>query len=286
VTAVTWSNSQGGGGTAGGTTSWSVPGVTLVPGVNVITVLARDAAGNTGRTQLSITATDTRAPVVTILSNGPSTTAGAIQLSGTASDDFGLASLSWRNGRGGSGMATGTTSWIAAVVPVQPGSNDITVTATDKAGNSATSVLKINSNKVKDPAPATSTMTSDLTTSTSALTPIAGAPVYPSTPASRIMPAQSLRPALSIEPTVINGPWVTSSSTVPLKGTATDNVTRVTWSVDWGGSGTASGTREWTVPTVGLQIGRNVITVTAMTADGRVDRQSVTVTYQPLRASR
>ena len=161
VAAVTWSNSQGGGGTAVGTTSWSVPGVTLAPGVNVITVLARDTFGNTGRTQLAITATDNRAPVVTILSNGPSVAADAIQISGTATDDFGLASVSWRNSRGGSGLAVGTTSWIAASVPVQPGSNDITITATDKAGNSATSVLKINGNKVKSPA-STTTAAADL----------------------------------------------------------------------------------------------------------------------------
>jgi hypothetical protein len=101
------------------------------------------------------------------------------------------------------------------------------------------------------------------------------------------MPAQSLRPAHSIEADRHQrslGDIVEHS--FRSKARRPDNVTRVTWSVDWGGSGTASGTREWTVPTVGLQIGRNVITVTAMTADGRVDRQSVTVTYQPLRASR
>ena len=91
---------------------------------------------------------------------------------------------------------------------------------------------------------------------------------------------------VAILPSVIHGPWVTTASTVPLKGTATDNVTRVTWSADWGGSGTASGTRAWTIPTIGLQIGKNVVTVTAMTADGRIARQSVTLTYRPLRASR
>src|SRR6185436_11241998 len=94
----------------------------------------------------------------------------------------------------------------------------------------------------------------------------------PAVPAQPPAPTRPLQPGLTILPSVISGPWVTTASTVPLKGTATDNVTRVTWSVDWGGSGTASGTRAWTIPTIGLQIGKNVITVTAMTADGRVDR--------------
>ena len=47
VTQVTWSNSRGGSGTAIGTTNWSVAGIALQSGTNVIQVNARDAAGNT-----------------------------------------------------------------------------------------------------------------------------------------------------------------------------------------------------------------------------------------------
>jgi hypothetical protein len=88
-------------------------------------------------------------------------------------------------------------------------------------------------------------------------------------------------PWVAIQAPSKGGPWVTSDGTVPLKGTASDNVTRVTWSVSWGGSGTASGTQAWTIPTIGLQMGANVVVVTATTADGRVARQTVTVTYKP-----
>ena len=42
-------------GTATGTTSWSVGGITLQSGVNVITVTARDAANNTGTDTLTVT---------------------------------------------------------------------------------------------------------------------------------------------------------------------------------------------------------------------------------------
>ncbi|MCJ7816588.1 MAG: hypothetical protein MUP55_01905, partial [Candidatus Aenigmarchaeota archaeon] len=64
VTQVTWSNNRGGSGTASGTTSWSVSGVTLQSGDNILTVTARDAAGNTGTDTLNVTYTapDTTPP--------------------------------------------------------------------------------------------------------------------------------------------------------------------------------------------------------------------------------
>lgn len=46
VTSVTWSSGAGDSGTATGTTSWSIPTITLQPGDNVISVQSRDAAGN------------------------------------------------------------------------------------------------------------------------------------------------------------------------------------------------------------------------------------------------
>lgn len=57
VTGVTWVNARGGSGTATGTTSWSIPTVTLLAGSNVITVTASDAAGNLGNAQLTVTFT-------------------------------------------------------------------------------------------------------------------------------------------------------------------------------------------------------------------------------------
>ena len=57
VTQVTWSNDRGGSGTCSGTTSWSASNITLYSGVNVITVTARDSAGNTGTDTLTVTYT-------------------------------------------------------------------------------------------------------------------------------------------------------------------------------------------------------------------------------------
>jgi hypothetical protein len=79
--------------------------------------------------------------------------------------------------------------------------------------------------------------------------------------------------------------WDTSSSTVALRGLASENVTKVTWQADWGGAGTASGTRTWSIPTIGLQIGVNKIAVTAHDAEGRTHQEVISVTYRPLSAS-
>jgi len=54
VTVVFWSNSRGGSGTATGTSNWSVTDITLREGENVITVSARDQAGNTASDILTL----------------------------------------------------------------------------------------------------------------------------------------------------------------------------------------------------------------------------------------
>ena len=45
------------------------------------------------------------------------------------------ASVTWVNNRGGSGTATGTTSWTATDIPLAGGANIIAVTAPDTSGN-------------------------------------------------------------------------------------------------------------------------------------------------------
>jgi hypothetical protein len=55
VSQVSWINDRGGAGSASGNASWSTPSIALVGGANVITVMARDAAGNEGRDVLTVT---------------------------------------------------------------------------------------------------------------------------------------------------------------------------------------------------------------------------------------
>src|SRR3990172_7173252 len=145
VTQVTWTNSRGGSGTASGTTSWTASGIALQSGSNVLTVTARDAAANTATDTLTVTFTDLTAPTVTITSptSNPTytTTTNPLTLGGTASDNIGVTQVTWTNGRGGSGTAAGTTSWTASGIALQSGSNVLTVTARDAAGNTATDTL-------------------------------------------------------------------------------------------------------------------------------------------------
>jgi hypothetical protein len=66
VTAVSWTNSKGGSGTAQGTSDWQVDGIALQEGENVITVSAVDDAGNQGQAMLTVTYTlevDTTPPL-------------------------------------------------------------------------------------------------------------------------------------------------------------------------------------------------------------------------------
>ncbi|PYM95004.1 MAG: hypothetical protein DME04_05955 [Candidatus Rokuibacteriota bacterium] len=145
VTQVTWTNSRGGSGMATGTTSWTAGGIVLQSGSNVLTVTARDAAGNTGTATLTVTLTDTTAPSVTITAptSNPTYTTGSssLTLSGIASDNLGVTQVTWANDRGGSGTATGTTSWTASAIVLQSGGNVLTITARDAAGNTASNTL-------------------------------------------------------------------------------------------------------------------------------------------------
>ncbi|MDE3068084.1 MAG: hypothetical protein KGJ60_11110 [Verrucomicrobiota bacterium] len=146
VTQVTWSNNRGGGGTATGTTTWSVAGVALQNGTNVITVTAHDAAGNTGSATLTaIYATTPPAINITSPTTAPIYTnyANSLNLGGTASDNVGIAQVTWSNNRGGNGTATGTTAWSISGVALQSGTNVVTVAAHDIAGNVNQSAITV-----------------------------------------------------------------------------------------------------------------------------------------------
>lgn len=93
------------------------------------------AAGDTTRPTATIAAPTTAATY--------STTSSTIGLSGTASDNTGVTQVTWSNDRGGSGSASGTTSWSVASIALQSGANNITITARDAAGNQASDLLTV-----------------------------------------------------------------------------------------------------------------------------------------------
>jgi hypothetical protein len=88
-------------------------------------------------------------------------------------------------------------------------------------------------------------------------------------------------PKLSIAFPTADSHWTTGTATVALRGTATDNVTQVTWSSDSGSSGVATDTGTWAIASIGLREGINKITLTGQDASGRTDRHVLTVTYRP-----
>ncbi|MEK7335656.1 MAG: Ig-like domain-containing protein, partial [Candidatus Binatota bacterium] len=242
VTQVSWSNDRGGSGTATGTTTWSASGIALQRGANVLTVTARDAAGNTGTATLTVTFTDTTAPTVAITapttSATYSTSSSSLALGGTAADNVAVTQVTWSNDRGGSGTATGTNTWTASGIALQPGANVLTVTARDAAGNTGTATLTVTYTDTTPPTVA-------ITSPTSAAT------------------------------------YATGNNSLALGGTASDNVgvTQVTWTNDRGGSGTATGTTTWSATGIALQLGANVLTVTARDAAGNTATARLTVTF-------
>jgi len=107
---------------------------------------AYDAAGNR-LIGAGVVANDAVAPSIAI--SGPttgntfSTRSPLISLAGTSSDNIGVTLVNWSDDRGGIGVATGTTNWIIAGIALQPGTNVISVTAYDAAGNTGVATLAV-----------------------------------------------------------------------------------------------------------------------------------------------
>ncbi|HEV8719978.1 MAG TPA: hypothetical protein VGW77_04990, partial [Candidatus Binatia bacterium] len=96
-------------------------------------------------------------------------------------------------------------------------------------------------------------------------------------------PGDTTPPMINITSPTTNPTYSTSSSSIDISGTASDNVgvTSVTWSCDVCGSGSATGTTSWSITGITLQSGVNVITVTAGDAAANTGSDTLTVTYTP-----
>lgn len=67
-----------------------------------------------------------------------------IDLAGIVDSEAPVSSVSWTNDLGGEGEASGTDNWQVSDIPLALGSNRITVTALDDAGNSSTDTISVN----------------------------------------------------------------------------------------------------------------------------------------------
>ncbi len=276
VKTVTWSNNKGGSGTASGTASWTISTISLSAGDNVITVTATDNAGNATTDAITVTyaiptptpqaspspalqptptptpsTSDTAAPSgsITINSGASYTNATAVTLSLTATDNVGVtgyylsqtASTPSASASGWTPVSS-TTSYsggVSYILNSGDGGKTVYVWYKDVAGN------------------VSGAASDDITLDTAA-------------------------PAVTITSPTSGDTYTTTSNTISLGGSASDatsGVNTVTWSSNKGGSGTANGTASWTISTISLSAGDNVITVKATDNAGNTATDAITVTY-------
>lgn len=277
VSTVIWVlSSSSSSGTASGTTSWTASSIPLESGTNTITVTAYDCAGNSATetltviydvdedttTEETVTETDSEAPVVVIASpssNGSYTTeSGAVTLSGSASDNVGISTITWENTeKQTSGTAYGTISWSIPVIALKEGTNTIAVSATDSAGNTSSAFITVTYNVTET--------TAETTTET----------------ATETVSGDTTKPNVTITLPTERRYYRSRSSVVDLAGIASDNVgvTTVIWvNQANGAAGTATGTTNWSVPGIELDIGRNIITITAYDEAGNSSTDKIMVT--------
>ena len=87
--------------------------------------------------------------------------------------------------------------------------------------------------------------------------------------------------AVNITAPTPNPTYNTNSSPVTLGGTLANNVgtTQMNWANSRGGSGTCSGTTSWTCSGIAMQIGQNVITISARDSVFNLGADALTVAY-------
>jgi Fibronectin type III domain/Glucodextranase, domain B/Bacterial Ig domain len=249
IEQVYWTSSSGQSGMADGTTDWRIASLNLSEGLNVLTVVAVDPAGNQGSDTLNITYTTstTGAPTVQITSptaaDTYSTETAFVTVRGTASGDHPITRVTWTTNHGHSGTASGTANW--SITGTLPGEDVyvVTVTAHDDAGQTAQDILTINYGQIQ---------TGDTTP-----------------------------PAITISSPSTANSYTTSAATTTIAGTASDNagIQQVRWTSSSGQSGTADGTTAWRIPSLSLSEGLNVITVTAVDPTGNQSSDTLNVTY-------
>jgi len=243
---MVWSNDRGGAGEVVGLENWTVSGIPLLPGPNVIKVTAFDLTGNMGSDTLTVSyePSDSMAPTLSIVSPSINETAfvaaGTVTLSGIAHDNLSLAQITWTNSRGGGGTATGKEQWNVTNVVLAEGPNRITVTAQDTAGNAASTIITIT-----------------------------------------YTPADVTAPVTAITFPTINAAYPTNAGSLNLAGTASDDrgIIKVRWTNDRGGEGAVAGAPIWSINGITLHPGMNVITVVAEDGAGNSSGDTLVINY-------
>ena len=149
---------------------WPFPALyadaSVTSGLHLYQVAVVNAEGAEGPKSVSIPVTigasDTQAPTLTVsspiaVSGGASANFSSgnasISIAGTSTDNVAVHSIVWSNDRGGSGTASGTTSWIIADVALATGKNTLHITAFDAANHAVTATLVISRSTGGDSGP-------------------------------------------------------------------------------------------------------------------------------------
>jgi hypothetical protein len=218
-------------------------------------------------------AMDNSSPVVKILSPTTSSTywtgSKYLSISGTASDDVNVAQVTWVNDRGGSGTCVGTARWSTSEVALALGTNQISISALDTAGNTGFTTLTVTYQPV--------------------FVPISPIP-------QPITPIVPLVPTVTITTPTTDAEYTTYINLLKVSGTATDDtgISRITWvskngdRVDRGTclTSTKVGSSEltvgWSASGIPLTLGTNEVIVTAEDKDANTGSRTLTVTLKAL----
>jgi hypothetical protein len=150
--SVQWQTASGGAGRAtvgSGTNTrpWKIAAIPLVLGENTVSISALDGASQAASASLSVSRTaaassGSSALPVSVAVRSPSAivttvSTATMTFSGVALGGAGITKVTWQTSGGSSGVATGTSNWLAAGVPLLKGTNTVIVRAWDAAGSSA-----------------------------------------------------------------------------------------------------------------------------------------------------
>jgi hypothetical protein len=167
-----------------------ISGTPTTIGSYQVTVTVFDGLLSSVRTfTWTIVAPDGTPPSITITSptsaSSYSTTSGSLSIGGSASDNVSVSQVTWVNNRGGSGTASGRTTWSVSAIGLSGGTNTITVTARDTAGNQTSDTLTVNYSP-----PAGPLALSGLTADRSAPSPTGTAVTFTATVTGGVAPQQ------------------------------------------------------------------------------------------------
>jgi len=235
-------------------TTFSCAAIPLVAGANRLRIEATlNTVTTTALRSLILDSNaDVQVRITSPANSGQSTSASEIRIEGIASHAGGIASVQWATNRSRRGSATGLESW-SAVIPLETGSNEISVTANARTGISNTNRIKI-----ERTAPA--------------------APQPPANPGGDTVP-----PRMTIQQPIGNF-IITSASRLTFRGTASDNIAvkQVTWTNSAGDQSGAAVANNSTSSTswsfdVNIAVGFNAIQVRAWDSGGNSTLYSTTV---------